>query len=138
MGVGFGGAGWDGDEGNVEGLAGGLPGALELAAVVDLDAADGVGPGVEQFVEERFGVAARGAGREARVDESAGGVDGGEVHAGASGVAALVQRVDLDVFARVVWAVVRGFAAGVHADGGSLSHVVVVCVSFGGGNDAAA
>jgi len=53
--------------------------------------------GIEQFMEERFRIAARGTAREACVYEPAGGIDGGEVHAGASRVTAFVQRVDLNV-----------------------------------------
>lgn len=43
--VGFGGSGWDGDEGYVEGSAGAFERSLEFAAVVDLDALDGMRPG---------------------------------------------------------------------------------------------
>src|SRR5690606_29403276 len=69
----------DGDEFEAEGGAGAFEVATELAAVVDLDASDAVGPALEAFAEETLGVAAVGAGEEAGVRELAGRVDGAEV-----------------------------------------------------------
>lgn len=62
-------------------------------------------------MEEGFGVAAGGAGCEAGVDESVGGVDRREVHAGAAGVTAFVKRIGLDVLSWVLSSVVTRFAA---------------------------
>ena len=108
----------DGDELEAERFAGSFEGATELAAVVDLDAADAVGPALEALDEEAFGVAAAGALEEACVRELAGGVDGAEVVADVQ-VAVFVEGVDLDEVAGVggllegtLPACVRSFAAG--------------------------
>ena len=137
VGIGFGGAGWNGDEGYVEGLACRFERAFEFAAIVNLNAANGVGPGIEQFMEERFRIAARGTAREACVHEPAGGIDGGEVHAGASRVTAFVQRVDLNVLSRMPRTIARRFAAGVHSQGSLSSHLAVLAGVLHGLNDTA-
>jgi hypothetical protein len=104
----------DGDELDAELGAGAFEGATELAAVVDLDAADGVGPALKAFAKEAFGGAAGGATVEARVRELAFRVDGAEVVAGLEG-AVLVQGVDLDELAGLLGAFEGALAAGVRA-----------------------
>src|SRR5690606_6324920 len=112
----------DGDEFEAEGGAGAFEVAAELAAVVDLDASDAVGPALEAFAEETLGVAAVRAGEEAGVRELAGRVDGAEVVARREG-AVLVQGVDLH---QLAWS------------GGSLERALAACVGARGSGAPAA